>query len=339
MNIPPGKLPPGLLNRLLKKYALPAPGVVVGPGIGLDAAVVDAGIPGEYLILKTDPITLVGEDLGFYAVNINANDIACMGGTPRWFTAAVILPEGRADEALVESIFRSLSETCASIGVSLTGGHTEITHGIDRPIIVGNLTGTVPRDGLKTAAGVQPGDSIILTKGIAIEAVSIIAREKRAELLQAYPREFVERCAGFIHEPGISVVKDARIAIGAGDVHALHDPTEGGLSSGLYEMAEAAGVRLVIDAERIPVLPEAAELLGRYRLDALGTIASGALLIAAPEGEAEKIVQALQAEGIPASRIGSASKGEKGVALLKGGASLDFPKLERDEITKIFSLL
>lgn len=336
--IPSGKLPPDLLNRLLKKYALPGPGVVVGPGIGLDAAVIDAGISGEYLLLKTDPITLVGEDIGFYAVNINANDIACMGGTPRWFTAAIILPEGRAGEALVESIFRSLSETCASIGVSLAGGHTEITHGIDRPIIVGNLTGTVPKDGLKTAAGVRPGDAIILTKGIAIEAVSIIAREKREELLRAYPREFIERCAGFIHEPGISVVRDARIALGAGDVHALHDPTEGGLSSGLYEMAEAAGVGLEIEADRIPILPEAKELLGRYGLDPFGTIASGSLLIAAPEGEAGKIISALQAAGIPASRIGRATEGERGATLIKG-VSLDFPKFERDEITKIFSLL
>ena len=336
MYIPPGKLPPDLLNKLLKKYALPGPGVVVGPGIGLDAAVVDAGIPGEYLLLKTDPITLVGEDIGFYAVNINANDIACMGGTPRWFTAAVFLPEGRTDEALVESIFRSLSETCASIGAALTGGHTEVTHGIDRPIIVGNLTGTVPKDGLKTAAGVRPGDAIILTKGIAIEAVSIIARERREELLRHYPGEYVERCAGFIRDPGISVVKDARIALEAGDVHALHDPTEGGLSSGLYEMAEAAGVRLEIDAERMLALPEAAELLGRYGLDPLGTIASGSLLIAAPEGEAGKIVSALRSGGVRAARIGKATGGPKGVSLAREGVTEDFPRFQTDCITKIF---
>ncbi|MBI5190822.1 MAG: hydrogenase expression/formation protein [Nitrospirae bacterium] len=350
---PTGKLPPGVLGRLLKDYARPGRGVVVGPGIGMDAAVLDIGAwgargnePGgaagagcpasDYLVAKTDPITFVSEDIGAYAITINANDVACTGGTPRWFTMAVILPEGGADEALVESIFRSASETCDSLGISLVGGHTEITHGLDRPIVVGHMLGTVPRDRVITTSGARPGDTIILTKGIAIEAVSIIAREKAGELSEHYHEDFIQQCRDYVTKPGISVSKDARIALAAGDVHCMHDPTEGGLSSGLYEIAEAAGVGLEVRAKDIRVLPEAFELLRRYRLDPLGSIASGALVITAPPSDAERIIAALDAEDINAYDIGVVTDKADGVKLVKASGTVDLPVFARDEITRLF---
>ncbi len=334
--IPPGKLPPAILKRFLAEYAKPGDGVVLGPGIGEDAAVLDAGLGDEYIIAKTDPITFVAADIGSYAVTINANDMACMGGTPRWFLAAVILPESGATEALAESIFRSLSESCAALGVSLVGGHTEITHGLDRPIVVGHLIGTVNKDRLVTTAGAIPGDAIILTKGIPIEAVSIIARERRAELLEAYHEEFVDRLAHFFIDPGISVVRDAAIAMSAGKVNCMHDPTEGGLSSGLYEIAAAAGVGIEVDASAIRVLPEAFEVLGRFGLDPLGSIASGALVITAPTGDAEQIVAELGAGGIYAAVIGSVTDASAGVMIKKAGKTVELPVFAADEITKLF---
>jgi len=334
--LPPGKLPPGLLRRLLATYAKPGPGVVVGPGIGVDAAALDLGQPDEYLLAKSDPITFVAEDLGAYATAVNANDIACMGGTPKWFLATVILPEGGADEETVEGIFRAVSEACTALGISLVGGHTEITHGLDRPIIVGQMLGSVKKDALITPAGARPGDTIILTKGIAIEAVSVLARIKAEELSGAYHEDFVAKCRDFIKEPGISVLKDAQTAIRVGKVHCLHDPTEGGLSSGLYEIAEAAGVGLTVRGEDIRVLPEAFELLGRYGLDPLGSIASGALLITAKPSDAGNIISALEAEGIHAYDIGTVTEKSAGVKLVRAGEAVDLPAFERDEITKIF---
>lgn len=334
--IPPGKLPPALLKRLLGDYAKPGEGVVLGPGIGEDAAVLDAGLADEYIVAKTDPITFVAADIGAYAVTINANDMACMGGTPRWFLAAVILPQSGATEGLAESIFRSLYESCAALGVSLVGGHTEITHGLERPIVVGHLIGTVKRDALVTTAGAKPGDSIILTKGIPIETVSIIARERRAELLEIYHEEFVDRLARFFIEPGISVVRDAGIAMSAGKVNCMHDPTEGGLSSGLYEIAAAAGVGIEVDASAIRVLPEAFEVLARFGLDPLGSIASGALLVTAPPEDAERIVAALGAGGIHAAVIGSVTESSGGVMIKKGGELVELPVFASDEITKLF---
>ncbi|HEX9859660.1 MAG TPA: AIR synthase family protein [Nitrospirota bacterium] len=334
--IPTGKLPPQTLKRLLAMHARPGRGVVVGPGIGLDAAVLDAGLPGEYLVAKTDPITFVSADIGAYAVNVNANDIACMGGTPMWFMAAVILPEGGSDEGTVEEIFGGLSAACGSLGISLVGGHTEVTHGLDRPIVVGHMLGTVKKDRLVTTAGAKPGDAIILTKGIPIEALSIIAREKREELLRHFGLEHVERCANFVADPGISVVKDAAVAVAAGEVHCMHDPTEGGLSSGLYEIADAAGVGIEVDASAIRVLPEAFDILRIMRLDPLGVIASGALVVTAPPEDAGAIVHALADAGIYAGVIGRVTEKAGGVRILRHGASEPMPVFARDEITKIF---
>lgn len=334
--IPTGKLPPSMLKRLLGRYARPGRGVVVGPGIGLDAAVLDAGIPGEYLVAKTDPITFVSADIGAYAVNVNANDIACMGGTPMWFMATVILPEGGAGEDTVEEIFGGLSAACGPLGISLVGGHTEVTHGLDRPIVVGHMLGTVKKDRLVTTAGALPGDSIILTKGIPIEALSIIAREKRDELLNRFDAGFVERCANFVADPGISVVKDAAVAMAAGRVHCMHDPTEGGLSSGLYEIAEAAGVGIEVDASAIRVLPEAFDILRIMRLDPLGVIASGALVVTAPPEDADAIVHALTEAGIYAGVIGRVTDKADGVRIIRRGVPEPLPVFARDELTKIF---
>jgi len=334
--LPTGKLPPEILRRFLSEYAKPGPGVVLGPGIGEDAAVLDLGMNEEFLLAKTDPITFVAGDIGAYAVTINANDMACMGGTPKWFLAAVILPESGATEELAESIFKSLSASCEKLGVSLVGGHTEITHGLDRPIVVGHLLGTVKKDALVKTSGAMPGDAIVMTKGIPIEAVSIIARERRAELLESYHEEFVDSLANFIDKPGISVVRDAAVAMSAGKVNCMHDPTEGGLSSGLYEIAEAAGVGIEVDASKIRVLPEAFELMARYRMDPLGSIASGALVLTCPQKDAEAIVAALEREGIYASVIGRVMERSSGVRLMRGGTTVPLPVFARDEITRLF---
>ncbi|MFW6138440.1 MAG: AIR synthase related protein, partial [Spirochaetota bacterium] len=84
----PGKLSREYLEKLLGKIELKDPRVVVGPGIGEDAAVLDMGE--HYLIVKSDPITFVSDKIGWYVVNVNANDIAAMGGTPRWLLVTIL---------------------------------------------------------------------------------------------------------------------------------------------------------------------------------------------------------------------------------------------------------
>ena len=334
-SIPIGKLPAQLLADLLERYKTDDPRVVLGPGVGEDAAVIDMG--DRYLVAKSDPITFATDEIGWYAVNVNANDVACCGATPRWFLATLLLPEGGTTAELVESIFAQLSEACRQLGITLCGGHTEITYGLDRPIVSGHMLGEVARDRLVTSSGAQVGDALILTKGIAVEGTAIIAREKADELTDVVSPAERQRLANFLHEPGISVVKDARLALEAGGVHALHDPTEGGVATGLSELAQAAGVGLVVDESELPILPECRMLCQRFGLDPLGLIASGALLIAAQADGASAIVERLSAEGIAARVIGAVVPVQEGNSLRTVAGTLrPLPTFSRDEILRLF---
>jgi hydrogenase maturation factor len=123
-SLPVGKLPPDVLQGLLRACVPPtSSGVVIGPRYGEDAAVIDIGA--KYLVAKTDPITFTEERIGWYAVHINANDIATLGARPRWFLATLLLPEGRATAKLARQIFLDILHACRALGIALCGGHTK----------------------------------------------------------------------------------------------------------------------------------------------------------------------------------------------------------------------
>lgn len=328
---PLGKLPHDILAALLAQHSSTDPRVVLGPRPGEDAAVLDIGGP-HLLVAKTDPITFATSEIGWYAVNINANDIASAGGTPEWFMATLLLPAG-TDQSRVETIFTQLGHACSALDVSLVGGHTEITHGIDRPIVVGLMLGLVERDRMITTGGAQANDVLLLTKGFPIEGISIIAQEKADRLQDRFSARFIERCANFLHDPGISVVRDARIAQAAGRVHAMHDPTEGGLATGLWEMADAANLRLVVSPV-VALLEEGRQLCDATGLDPLGLIASGALLMAVHHMDAEAIQVALAEEGIAAFNIGRVE--ESPAAVIDAATGRSLPRPVRDEIARLY---
>ncbi|MCJ7735873.1 MAG: AIR synthase family protein [Anaerolineae bacterium] len=330
---PLGKLPADELARLLTTCEPLDSRVLVGPGIGHDAAVISFGE--TYLVAKSDPITFVISDIGWYAVNVNANDLACMGATARWFLATLLLPENRTNAELVESIFQQIREACGEMSIELVGGHTEITHGLDHPIVLGCMLGEVTPEKLVRPGGAQPGDTLIVTKGIAVEGTAIIAQEKRAEVAE-FDEAFLAHCRGFLRDPGISVVRDAEIATAAGAVHAMHDPTEGGLATGLWELAAASGCGLEVDEGAIPILPETRELCDKLNLDPLGLIASGSLLMAVDPDDAQNILDALQNEGIDAAAVGRVVEDHARVVLMDEDAERPMPQFARDEITRLF---
>lgn len=333
--LPVGKLDAEQLRRLLGGIECRDRSVILGPGIGRDVAVIDNGAEG-YLLAKSDPITFATDAIGYYVVNVNANDIATSGGRARWLLATALLPENTTTEAMVAEIFGQITTACEDLGVTLVGGHTEITYGLDRPIVIGQMLGEVARGDLITPEGLQVGDAIIATKAVPLEGTALIAREKRDELLAAgLAPETLTACAEMLYTPGISVVADARVAVSAGEVHAMHDPTEGGLATGLWELAEAAGVGLEIDADAIPVLDEGRAICGHYGLDPLGLIASGSLLIGCAAGHAEGVVAALGEQGILAAVIGHTTPAEAGVRLLRAGVLGPMPRYDQDELTKV----
>lgn len=331
--LPTGKIPPDLLRRLLAGIRRTRDRrLVVGPGIGLDAAAIDIGP--RYLVAKSDPITLVGDEAGAYALTINANDVAAMGAEPKWFLATILLPAGTR-AAQVGRIFGQLRRACRALRVTLCGGHTEVTEAVTRPVVAGCLLGECVKSGLVTTAGTRVGDAVLLTKGVPIEAVSILARERGAVLRRRYPPAFVARCRNYLSRPGISVVRDAVLARRAGGVHAMHDPTEGGLSAALYELAEAARVGLLIEEAAIPVPPEAARLCADFGINPLGAIASGALLICAAPSREPAIRGALARGGIAVTRIGRVVPRGRGVRLVdRRGRRVALPRFPRDEVAR-----
>lgn len=332
--LPVGKLPPDMLARLLASAPLDDADVVVGPGVGLDCAVVEHGE--RLLVLKSDPITFATDELGWYLVQINANDVATSGARPRWMLVTLLLPQGKTTEAGVEALGEQIYATCRRLGIAVVGGHTEVTHGLSRPIAVGTLVGDVAPENLVTAQGAAPGDHILLTKGVPIEGTAILAREFAEALVGVLSAEELEEAAGFLYDPGISVLRDAQVAVAAGRVTAMHDPTEGGLAAALWELSEACGHALFIDRQAVPIPRLSAMICSQLSLDPLATIASGALLLAVAAEDASGICSALVDTGIACAHIGEILEEPPGVWQLseEGRRAVAWP--ERDEIARLY---
>ena len=287
----PGKLPVRLLRRLLHFRGASDRRVVLGPAFGLDAAVIDLGQ--QYLILKSDPVTFTTEDIGWYAVHVNANDVAVMGARPAWFQSTIIVPP-RTAPSTVTRIFRDIHRSARGLGIAVTGGHTEVSPAVNQPVVAGDMQGLVKRGGLVTAAGARVGDQIILTKFAGIEGTSIIARRFTGEARKVLGTRAWREAARFHHRPGLSVVPEALLAA-RGGATAMHDPTEGGVAAALFELSTASGKRLVVDLDRIPVHPHTTRLCAHFGLRPLGLIASGALLLTISARRAEPLLRALSA--------------------------------------------
>ncbi len=331
----PGKLPMDALERMLGRFPGTDSRVVVGPRIGVDSAVLDFN--DRYVLATTDPITFTPEEIGWYAVCVNSNDIAVMGGAPRWFFATLLLPEGKATGRQVRGIFDQLRRACGNAGVALCGGHTEITPAVNRPVICGTMLGEVKKGALVTPAGARPGDAILLTKGLGIEGTAILARECENRLKRQIPESVLKRAGRFLHKPGISVVLDAKIALQSGTVTAMHDPTEGGAATALRELALASEVGLRVRQDTLFVLKETRAICECLKIDPFGLISSGALLITCLRKSAERILSALSQNRIKASVIGEILPRNKGLLMESEGKTLPLPSFERDELARFFA--
>ncbi len=339
---PPGKLPMSFMNKIIEKYLKPnlklesGRKVIFGPHTGQDVAVIDMG--DLYLITKSDPVTFTSDSIGSYVVNINANDIVTSGATPMGFQAAILLPENKTDEIMVDKIFSDIRKACDEYGITITGGHTEITIGLDRPIISGTMWGEVKKEELITTFGGKPGDALILTKGIAIEGAYIISKEKESDLIQNnIDLQLIKNCQNLLNSPGISIVKEAQLVHRNFTVHAMHDPTEGGFAQGLVEMAQNSNCGAIIDYDAIPLISGTEEFCKLYGLDPFGLIASGALLMAVPKEEVGKIIQYLEKNNILAVEIGILTKNPGKFSVKYDTGEIKPLKYSPiDEITRIF---
>ena len=162
----------------------------------------------------------------------------------------------------------------------------------------------------------------------------MLAHEAADALLAAgMSQAEVSAVAALLDSPGISVVRAAQTAAKVG-VTAMHDPTEGGLATGLAELATAANAGLEVDETAIRVLPETQAVCRALSLDPLGLLASGALLAAAAPDRADAVLETLEAEGIDAAVIGRVTEASAGLRLRSADGVRELPSFPRDELAR-----
>lgn len=329
---PTGKVPSDVLRRVVfNRLGASSDRLLQGPGVGEDAAVIEDG--DKVLVVATDPITGAIGNIGWLAVHINANDIASTGARPLWFLCATLLPE-KADEKLLKEIMEQINDACLEVGVSLIGGHTETTPGLDRPILVGFMIGEAKRDAYVTTGGAKPGDVVILSKGAGIEGTAVLAQDLKGVLKGSVRRGILKSAESMLNL--ISVVPEAMKAMEVGGVHSLHDPTEGGLLNGLWEMAEAAGVGVIVREEAVPIAEETRLICEALRIDPLKLMGSGALLIVSEPARAGRIISELGEIGVDASIIGEVTPKAEGRTLIKAdGRKVPIEAVDQDEVYRV----
>ncbi len=304
------------------------PRLVLGPGIGRDTAVVK--LTKKLVVLTADPVTGTTKHIGEHSVHINANDIAATGAKPVWYVCTVLLPPGTSEKTLAR-IMNGIDLASRSLGITVAGGHTEVTRGLDRPIIAGFMIGEIGSRVL-SSANMRIGDWILMTKTAGIEGTAILASEY-SRRLKRIEQAMVRRAQSFAKQ--ISIVEEAMSISKIAGVHALHDPTEGGVLNGLWELAEASGLGLKVWADRIPLATETSRICSQLRLDPLKLMSSGCLLAAVAPHSAGRVMKTLGNRGVRVTEVGRVTARTKGRFILKEGKKSGLVAVPQDELYRL----
>jgi hydrogenase maturation factor len=286
--------------------------VRLGPEHGVDFGVVD--VDGTALVVATDPVSILPQ-LGLdraarFALDIVLTDVAVSGLPPTHLTVSLSLPPDFSDGAFA-TFWEAWSDAAADLGVAVVGGHTARYSDCSLPWVgaatafaIGDHADVVRPD------GARPGDDLVVTNGPAVETTGLLT-SLFPDVVPLSP-SLLETAQARLDETG--AVRDAVVVSESGEIHAMHDATEGGLLGAFFEMAGAAGVRFEVDSDTMPWRPgvrETAEALG---FDPWTATTAGTLLVAVPPAETDAVVSALDAAGTPAGVVGSVVEGT-GVAL------------------------
>jgi len=324
----PGKVPPDILKKIVFSHlGVLDPSVLLGPRLGEDASLIQIG--DKVIVVSTDPITGSVEDIGWLVVHVNANDIATFGVAPRWLLVSIMLPSGYKPLELAK-IMKQIDEASRELGIAVVGGHSEITERIEQPIIVGFMLGVTEKDHYVTASGARPGDAILLTKTAAIEGTAILATEGYATLSKSIGIDVIKK--GRKLRGQISVVKDGVAAFATGHIHAMHDPTEGGLAGGIHEICDASEVGFEIRSDDIPISNPTRVICETLGINPLELISSGSMLMSCSPENSNAVIHALVSEGIAATRIGTIVSDPSHRKILISGSLVDMPRPKSDAL-------
>jgi hydrogenase expression/formation protein HypE len=278
-----------------------------------DQAVCAFGPGGARLAFSTDsyviqPIFFPGGDIGRLAVHGTVNDLAMAGATPLYLSAAFILEEGLPMADLAR-IVASMRDACAEAGVALVTGDTKVVDRGkgDQLFITTSGVGLVPAGRSLTAAACRPGDRIVLSGTIGDHGIAIMSVREGLE----FDTTLESDTASLADLTGVML--DA-----CPGIRCMRDPTRGGVSSALHEIAAAAGVGVTLDEASIPVKPQvrgACEILG---LDPLYVANEGKLLAIVPPQQAERLLETMRAHprGLDAAIIGEVTADHPGMLVM-----------------------
>jgi hydrogenase expression/formation protein HypE len=293
--LPEGKLPIEVLDPILQSISKKGDNLVVTPGIGVDVGVTRT--KGRFLVISSDPITGSTERMGWNAVNVSANDVATSGVMPDSLSTISLFPKG-SDARLVRRVIREINSSAKSLGITVTGGHTEITPGLHRPIITVTCVGS--GDKFVTASMARAYDAILMTKTAGIEGTSILSRLKIVR--DKLPSSVLRRARNLIKK--LSIVPEARLAFSTQKVHAMHDTTEGGTIGSLIEMSLASKLGFELYTDSVPIDESTSKVCQVLSIDPLKLIGSGSLIISCSEKNAADVIEKVESGGILCKKIG-----------------------------------
>ena len=301
-----GKLPPARLQNLLKgRLGRAAQDIIVGPGAGLDCAVLQIA-PGRYMAIAEDPIFpapgLPLSLMGQFTVHIGASDVAVAGVKPSHMTYTLLLPPN-CPEADAAAIIDSIGRTASELDIAIVGGHTGWYGAVALPIVGGvTVWGYADEGGWISPGGAKSGDVLLMSKGPAIEAAALLAvvweERLKQDMNAATLRRLLERTTE------ITVVDDALTAFACGGVHAMHDATEGGVLGGAWEMSDAAGLPLSLNLDAIPVPDDILVIGEALDFNIWQAISEGTLLAAVEPDAVPAVLKAWERKNIPGFVLG-----------------------------------
>ncbi len=330
MGFKAGKLPWNFLSKLLAMLPTSDIDLIMGPGVGEDAAVIR--FKDGFLVIHSDPITAASKRIGWLAIHIAANDIAVRGVKPRWFLPVVLLPENISEEE-VTSIFEDMGKALNEIGGVVVGGHTEVTPGLDRPIITVTAAGYTSERVILTRDA-RPGDKILIIGDIGAEGASVIAWDFYDLLLdKGVDKTIIEEAKDYLWR--ISVVDKALTV--KDYVNAMHDPTEGGVLQGLREIALASNTSIVLDLDNIMINETVLTITRALGLDPLKILSSGTLIATIPVENEEIVKENLSERKYPYMICGYVEKGEPGKVFLRRNGNI-VSVVDNDIIDEIYKL-
>lgn len=285
------------------------PKVIIKPMHGVDAGVIEIG-EDKVMVVASDPtfgMPVIMPFFGWAIVHICASDVAVLGVTPEYMTISLLLPP-ETDITILEEIWQQISSECEKLGISIVGGHTGIYPGIAYPLNGGcTVFGIGKKENLTPASNAKIGDRVVITKGPAIEAAAILAYQAEEKLKEVIDWELINKAKELIWK--MTVVKDALIA--RKYAHAMHDATEGGLLNGIYEIAEASKVGIIVYEEKIPILEEVKVICDYFKIDPLISISEGTLVITVEKEKVASLIKDLKENGILACEIGEVIEEER----------------------------